>query len=63
MTADTMHAMKILTSKLAGGETPTISKATRGIQLTKAAPLPMPGSHKALRRRLFGEKDHHADTG
>jgi hypothetical protein len=53
---------KILSAKL-GGTPPTIGKATRGIHLHKAAPLSAPGSHAALVRRLFGKKDHHADTG
>lgn len=53
-TAPTTGAAKILSAKL--GVTPKISKPTRAIHLRKAAPLPMPGSHAALRRRLFGEK-------
>jgi hypothetical protein len=63
MTADTEQSVKILSGKLGGATAPKISKATRGIHMKKAAPLPLPGSHAALLRRLFGKKDHHADTG
>jgi hypothetical protein len=52
-TEPTTGATKILSAKLGK---PTISKPSRSIPLRKAAPLPMPGSHAALRRRLFGGK-------
>ncbi len=55
-TADTTPlSTKILTEKLTG-LSPKIGKPTRAIHVHKAAPLPMPGSHKALVRRLFGGK-------
>ena len=67
LTVDTTHATDILSAKLAG-MSPTLSKPSRLIQLPKAAPLPMPGSHAGLLRRLFGgkgkgKKDPHAHTG
>lgn len=56
----TAGATKILSAKLGK---PTISKPTQAIHLSKAAPLPMPGSHAALLRRLFGGRTHHAHAG
>lgn len=46
---------KILSAKL--GLTPTVSKPTKAVQLKhRAVPLPMPGSHAALLRRLFATR-------
>jgi hypothetical protein len=46
-----------LSAKL--GLAPKVSRPSDAVQL-RGAPLPMPGSHAALRRRLFGKKDRHA---
>jgi hypothetical protein len=61
MTKESDDATDALNAKL--GLTVKLAKPSRAIQIRKAAPLPKPGSHAALIRRLFRKKDHHADTG
>jgi hypothetical protein len=46
---------KLLSAKL--GLTPTVSKPTNAIRLKhRAVPMPAPGSHAALLRKLYGGK-------
>lgn len=55
--ANTVNAAvtKFLSAKL--GLTPTISRPSKAIVLKhRAVPLPMPGSHAALLRKLYGGK-------